>query len=730
MTVRSFVNIKCSRVQMSVKIATPLLPPYLQNSLSKHGVCIWEHPLKITQKLQDHMKLHNPYGPLPRRRNQQTKERKKRSDAGKHKRSVAVKLSGLVVPYEVEKQFLHGEDVNNTVMSDAIKVSSLEKQEIPDSLSSLQKSDHLLKKRKCPFETDTIVCKRRLVNSEKALYENTHANLSSEKDKKRNTDLHQGSDMHGKIVKESEQAIEIKESERCIDLVKEAQEYIEMNESEKDFNTYQESDANLEMSEKSEEDNDRNESESGNDAHEESDEYIDVVGVEEEMVIKVNNTDNEYKAEEDSDEDSEIDIESKENSEINTDSEDDSELEEDSEENEIAEEYITFNEIEKTEYNIKTGNSPKYNLIGDKMIEASKQHKMEIDVDLSDLNVEENEGKEIIGEAQHKHKINIDAVLLTGGIEINEGLNENVEICEEFEDFNEIKEESNENVEICKKDFEINEESDEYIDVGIEDEVNIIVEATEKDNKLEEESDDITVEECSDYDAIEDEVDIIEEEYGKHNKIEEETKINKCVEKESKDKNEVDQLVKEIETTNSIGINQATNFGCDFKEDESKEIYMINEQIKTHISPDEELKNGSAFHKQGEIDTVKKNEDKEETTTKKIIKKGTDEDKPGKIMEDGMQSTNVKKMEDVSPTNLKNFVATMLRVMEHLFPLINEGISENYEMETDENRTEETVKEVVLRISLSPDKFRYNETYYRVLEASTKGTAALQLDTK
>nr|CAD7432389.1 unnamed protein product [Timema monikensis] len=797
----------------------------------KHPGCGRKLCTKITQKLQDHMKLHNPYGPLPRRRNQQTKERKKRIDAGKHKRSAAVKLSGIVVPYEVEKQFLHGEDVNNTVMSDAIKVSSLEKQEVPDSLSSLQKSDNLLKKRKYPFETDSLVCKRRLVNSEKVPYEKTHANLSSEKDKTHeesdgnakigeeldgyieineserdidtrqesdmnakitkdlesdieiiqseintdlhqgsdvhakivkeseqaieikeseryidlvkeaqeckeidesekdsntyhsknniltqniekdkvnrdsennfylnrfntgieenhqkyniddnkydhnieaheesdgnakiaheesdgnakigeeldgyieineserdidtrqesdmnakitkdlesdieiiqseiNNDLHQGSDMHAKIVKESQQAIEIKESERCIDLVKEAREYKEIDESEKDFNTYHESDANSEMSEKSEEDNDTNESERDNDAHEESDEYIDVVGVEEEMVIKVNNTDKEYKAEEDSDEDSEIDIESKENSEINIDSEDDSELEEDSEENEIAEEYITFNGIEKTECNIKTGNAPKYNLIGDKMIESNKEHKMEIDVDLSDLNVEEIEGKEIIGEPQNKHMINIEAALLTGDIEVNEGLNENIEICEELEDVNEIKVESNENVEICEKDFEINEESDEYIDVGIEDEVNIIVEATEKDNKLEEESDDITVEEGSDYDAIEEDDDIIEEEYGKHR---------------------------------------------------------------------------------------------------------TDEDKPGKMMEDGIQSTNVKKMEDISPTNLKNFIATMLRVMDNLFPLINERISENNEMETDENRTEETVKEVVLRISLSP-KFRYNETYCR-----------------
>nr|CAD7263186.1 unnamed protein product [Timema shepardi] len=44
-TIRSFVNIECSRVQTSVKTATLSLPPYLQNSLSKHGVCIREHPL-------------------------------------------------------------------------------------------------------------------------------------------------------------------------------------------------------------------------------------------------------------------------------------------------------------------------------------------------------------------------------------------------------------------------------------------------------------------------------------------------------------------------------------------------------------------------------------------------------------------------------------------------------------------------------------------------------------
>nr|CAD7197618.1 unnamed protein product [Timema douglasi] len=45
-SVRSLVNIECSRVQTSVKTATASLPPYLQNSLSKHGVCIREHPLK------------------------------------------------------------------------------------------------------------------------------------------------------------------------------------------------------------------------------------------------------------------------------------------------------------------------------------------------------------------------------------------------------------------------------------------------------------------------------------------------------------------------------------------------------------------------------------------------------------------------------------------------------------------------------------------------------------
>nr|CAD7413314.1 unnamed protein product [Timema cristinae] len=49
--VRSFINIECSMVQVFVKTATPSLPPYLQNSSSKHGVCIREHPLKITVML-------------------------------------------------------------------------------------------------------------------------------------------------------------------------------------------------------------------------------------------------------------------------------------------------------------------------------------------------------------------------------------------------------------------------------------------------------------------------------------------------------------------------------------------------------------------------------------------------------------------------------------------------------------------------------------------------------
>nr|CAD7410869.1 unnamed protein product [Timema poppensis] len=44
-TVRSFINIKCSRVQTSVKTATPSFPPYLQNDVTKHGVCIRKHPL-------------------------------------------------------------------------------------------------------------------------------------------------------------------------------------------------------------------------------------------------------------------------------------------------------------------------------------------------------------------------------------------------------------------------------------------------------------------------------------------------------------------------------------------------------------------------------------------------------------------------------------------------------------------------------------------------------------
>nr|CAD7577451.1 unnamed protein product [Timema californicum] len=51
-TVRPFVNIECSRVQTSVKTAMPSLPTYLQNRLSKHGVCIREYPLKRIEREQ------------------------------------------------------------------------------------------------------------------------------------------------------------------------------------------------------------------------------------------------------------------------------------------------------------------------------------------------------------------------------------------------------------------------------------------------------------------------------------------------------------------------------------------------------------------------------------------------------------------------------------------------------------------------------------------------------
>nr|CAD7458310.1 unnamed protein product [Timema tahoe] len=50
-TVGSHFNIECSRVQTFVKTATPSLPPYLQNILSKHGVCIREHTLN--QSIQE-----------------------------------------------------------------------------------------------------------------------------------------------------------------------------------------------------------------------------------------------------------------------------------------------------------------------------------------------------------------------------------------------------------------------------------------------------------------------------------------------------------------------------------------------------------------------------------------------------------------------------------------------------------------------------------------------------
>nr|CAD7426198.1 unnamed protein product [Timema monikensis] len=59
-TVRSFGNIKCSRVQTSVKTATPLLPPYLWNDLLKHGHSYVAPPPAIDSQAQFY--LHEQQG--------------------------------------------------------------------------------------------------------------------------------------------------------------------------------------------------------------------------------------------------------------------------------------------------------------------------------------------------------------------------------------------------------------------------------------------------------------------------------------------------------------------------------------------------------------------------------------------------------------------------------------------------------------------------------------------
>nr|CAD7430051.1 unnamed protein product [Timema monikensis] len=78
--IMSFVNIECSRVQTSVKTATPSLPPYLQNNLSNHGVCIREHPLKWGEK--EGCQTHNK-PPLSTPSSFQRRGAPKRLDAGR-----------------------------------------------------------------------------------------------------------------------------------------------------------------------------------------------------------------------------------------------------------------------------------------------------------------------------------------------------------------------------------------------------------------------------------------------------------------------------------------------------------------------------------------------------------------------------------------------------------------------------------------------------------------------
>lgn len=55
--------------------------------------------------LRTHLKLHNPKGPMPTKRK---KQRKKRCDVGSHKRSLAVKLSGLRLEFSEERDLLEG----------------------------------------------------------------------------------------------------------------------------------------------------------------------------------------------------------------------------------------------------------------------------------------------------------------------------------------------------------------------------------------------------------------------------------------------------------------------------------------------------------------------------------------------------------------------------------------------------------------------------------------------
>ncbi|XP_047110806.1 transcription factor IIIA-like [Schistocerca piceifrons] len=55
--------------------------------------------------LRAHLKLHNPKGPMPTKRK---RPRKKRCDVGRHKRSMAVKLSGLRLEFSEERDLVEG----------------------------------------------------------------------------------------------------------------------------------------------------------------------------------------------------------------------------------------------------------------------------------------------------------------------------------------------------------------------------------------------------------------------------------------------------------------------------------------------------------------------------------------------------------------------------------------------------------------------------------------------
>lgn len=67
-----------------------------------------------------HLKLHNEVGPLRKKRQ---KPRNKRKDAGIHKRSMAVKMSGLQIPLTLEADLLAG-NISKLINHEVSKLSN------------------------------------------------------------------------------------------------------------------------------------------------------------------------------------------------------------------------------------------------------------------------------------------------------------------------------------------------------------------------------------------------------------------------------------------------------------------------------------------------------------------------------------------------------------------------------------------------------------------------------